>query len=101
LLTELGRFARSFNTTLDNLERAEAQRQLVADASHELRTPIASLRANIQTLEGAERLPAGELESLRADILEELHAHAQARSSRCERNSNRRSSKETTTGSAA
>ena len=48
----------SFNTTLDALERAvEAQRQLVADASHELRTPIASLRANIQTLEDADRLP--------------------------------------------
>ena len=56
---ELGRLARSFNTTLDALERSvEAQRHLVADASHELRTPIASLRANIQTLEHADRLPA-------------------------------------------
>ncbi len=70
---ELGRLARSFNTTLDSLERSvEAQRQLVADASHELRTPIASLRANIQTLEHAERLPAAELRSLRADIVAEL-----------------------------
>ena len=70
---ELARLAESFNTTLDALERAvEAQRQLVADASHELRTPIASLRANIQTLEEAERLPAGELAALRADIVAEL-----------------------------
>jgi two-component system, OmpR family, sensor histidine kinase MprB len=70
---ELGRLARSFNTTLDSLERSvEAQRHLVADASHELRTPIASLRANIQTLEDADRLPGEELESLRADIVEEL-----------------------------
>jgi two-component system sensor histidine kinase MprB len=70
---ELARLAASFNTTLDSLERSvEAQRQLVADASHELRTPIASLRANIQTLEEADRLPKAELDGLRADILSEL-----------------------------
>jgi two-component system sensor histidine kinase MprB len=70
---ELGRLARSFNTTLDALERSvDAQRQLVADASHVLRTPIASLRANIQTLEEAERLPPEELAGLRADIVAEL-----------------------------
>jgi two-component system sensor histidine kinase MprB len=70
---ELARLAGSFNTTLDALERSvEAQRQLVADASHELRTPIASLRANIQTLEQADRLPRHELEALRADVVSEL-----------------------------
>jgi two-component system sensor histidine kinase MprB len=70
---ELTRLAGSFNTTLDALERSvEAQRHLVADASHELRTPIASLRANIQTLEDADRLPPSEREALRCDIVEEL-----------------------------
>jgi len=70
---ELARLAASFNTTLDALERSvEAQRHLVADASHELRTPIASLRANVQTLEEADRLPPAELASLRADIVSEL-----------------------------
>ena len=70
---ELGRLADSFNRTLDALERSvAAQRQLVADAGHELRMPITSLRANIQVLGEAERLPAAEQESLRADIVAEL-----------------------------
>jgi two-component system sensor histidine kinase MprB len=70
---ELGRLADSFNRTLDALERSiEAQRQLVADAGHELRTPITSLRANVQLLGEAERLGQAERESLRADIVGEL-----------------------------
>jgi len=72
---ELARLAQSFNATLDALERSvQAQRSLVADASHELRTPIASLRANIQTLENADQLPEEERRNLRADIIEELDA---------------------------
>jgi two-component system sensor histidine kinase MprB len=70
---ELARLAQSFNATLDALERSvAAQRHLIADAGHELRTPIASLRTNIQVLEEAERLPAHEQEDLRRDILAEL-----------------------------
>jgi two-component system sensor histidine kinase MprB len=70
---ELARLAESFNGTLDALERSvEAQRHLIADASHELRTPISSLRANIQILGEADRLPAHEQQSLRADIVAEL-----------------------------
>jgi two-component system sensor histidine kinase MprB len=70
---ELARLARSFNATLDELEQSvAAQRHLVADAGHELRTPIASLRANIQVLEDADRLPPEELAALRGDIVGEL-----------------------------
>ncbi len=70
---ELARLAESFNGTLDALERSvAAQRHLIADASHELRTPISSLRANIQILGEADRLPPGEQESLRRDIVDEL-----------------------------
>jgi two-component system, OmpR family, sensor histidine kinase MprB len=70
---ELARLAESFNATLDALERSvQAQRHLIADAGHELRTPISSLRANIQILGEAERLPADEQEGLRRDIIEEL-----------------------------
>lgn len=70
---ELARLAQSFNATLNALERSvAAQRHLIADAGHELRTPLASLRANIQVLQEAERLPAHEREHLRRDVLEEL-----------------------------
>ena len=70
---ELARLARSFNATLDALEGAvESQQRMVADASHELRTPIASLRANFETLGESERLPPADREALRSDIIEEL-----------------------------
>jgi two-component system sensor histidine kinase MprB len=70
---ELARLARTFNTTLDALERAmQSQRNLVADASHELRTPIASIRANLQLLRDEELLSAEDRAALRDDMIEEL-----------------------------
>jgi two-component system sensor histidine kinase MprB len=70
---ELARLARTFNTTLDTLERSvQAQRNLVADASHELRTPIATIRANLQLMRDEELLSAEDREALRADVIEEL-----------------------------
>jgi two-component system sensor histidine kinase MprB len=71
--TELKRLAASFNQALDALERSiQAQRNLVADASHELRTPIAALRSNIQIFLESERLPVQERESLQGSIIAEL-----------------------------
>jgi two-component system sensor histidine kinase MprB len=55
---EVGQMAQRFNAMLDALEGSRhaldesvhSQRQLVADASHELRTPVTSLRTNIEVL---------------------------------------------------
>jgi two-component system sensor histidine kinase MprB len=70
---ELRRLAASFNETLDALERSiAAQRHLIADASHELRTPMAALRSNIQIFLQSHRLPAQEREDLQEAIVAEL-----------------------------
>jgi two-component system sensor histidine kinase MprB len=70
---ELARLGRTFNATLDTLEQSvAAQRNLVADASHELRTPIASIRANLQLLREESRLPEADRAALREDMIEEL-----------------------------
>jgi two-component system, OmpR family, sensor histidine kinase MprB len=56
---EVGELAMRFNAMLDTLEGSiAAQRQLVADASHELRTPVTSLRTNIEVLAESELEPA-------------------------------------------
>jgi two-component system, OmpR family, sensor histidine kinase MprB len=76
---EVGRLAARFNAMLDTLEASraalgdsvEAQRQLVADASHELRTPVTSLRTNIEVLIGRGELPPAERERLLADVLQQ------------------------------
>jgi len=49
---ELGVLAHSLNAMLERLEHAYAeQRRFVADASHELRTPIAIMRGNVELLQ--------------------------------------------------
>ncbi|MFO0072311.1 MAG: sensor histidine kinase [Gemmatimonas sp.] len=46
---ELGRLGTRFNALLDRLDGALAQqRQFIADAAHELRTPIARMRARVE-----------------------------------------------------
>jgi signal transduction histidine kinase len=54
---EIAELARTMNEMLDRLERASVnQRQFVSDASHELRSPVASIRTQIET---ALRYPDG------------------------------------------
>jgi two-component system, OmpR family, sensor histidine kinase MprB len=78
---EIGRLATSFNSMLDALESSmraldtsvHAQRQLVADASHELRTPVTSLRTNIEILQQqGEFMDAEEHDRLLGDVVEQI-----------------------------
>lgn len=69
---ELGRLAGSFNSLLAALETSlRSQRQLVADASHELRTPITSVRTNLELLQRG-MLEPGERDRVLADVVAEL-----------------------------
>jgi two-component system sensor histidine kinase MprB len=74
---ELGRLSRRFDAMLERVGASQAalaasldtQRRLVADASHELRTPVTSLRTNAEVLRDAGDLSAGEREALLGDVV--------------------------------
>jgi two-component system sensor histidine kinase MprB len=76
---EVGQLATRFNAMLDRLETSRdaldesvrAQRQLVADASHELRTPVTSLRTNVEVLLEGGALSDEDRERLLTDMVEQ------------------------------
>lgn len=76
---EVGQLAQRFNEMLERLEASRdaldasvaAQRQLVADASHELRTPVTSLRTNIEVLLADAVLDEEDRRRLLADVVEQ------------------------------
>jgi two-component system sensor histidine kinase MprB len=76
---EVGQLALRFNHMLERLEASRealddsvrAQRQLVADASHELRTPVTSLRTNIEVLLEGGQLSDEDRRRLLADVVEQ------------------------------
>lgn len=61
---EIGRLARTINAMLGRLERSSAeQRRFLANAAHELRSPVASLRAQLETIREGDLTAAGGNES--------------------------------------
>jgi two-component system sensor histidine kinase MprB len=74
---ELGRLAQRFNAMLDRLAATQAalgasldsQRRLIADASHELRTPVTSLRTNAEVLRDGRGLTGADRDALLDDVV--------------------------------
>jgi signal transduction histidine kinase len=65
---EIARLARTMNAMLDRLDRsAERQRRFVADAAHELRSPLARVRAELEV--DAAHPASADLQATHASVL--------------------------------
>lgn len=76
---ELAQLTHSFNDMMEALQRSRTrQTQLVADAGHELKTPLTSMRTNIELLMMVNRadstasIPPEEREALERDVLAQM-----------------------------
>ena len=68
---ELGRLAEDFNTMVRTLKRYETmRRQWLSDIAHELRTPLAVLRGEIEALQdGIRTVDASTVDSLHGEVM--------------------------------
>jgi signal transduction histidine kinase len=70
---EVGELASTFDDMLGSIERVtNAQRRFIADASHELRAPLTTIKGSLEFLRRAPDLPQSE----RADVLEDAYTEA-------------------------
>ena len=67
---EVGDLAQSFNSMASDLERAEQlRRNMVADAAHELRTPLSNIRGYLEAIrDGIKKPDAGTIRSLDEEV---------------------------------
>lgn len=69
---ELGELVETFNEMLESLEKAYmSQRRFLADASHELRAPLTTIRGNLDILQKVKTIPQEEQDEILQDIRSE------------------------------
>ncbi len=70
---ELAQLARSFNTLLDNLQTSfQSQKNFIANASHEMRTPLTAISGQLEVLMLKARSPEEYGTTLRS-VLDDMH----------------------------